>query len=256
MAFSASNTPNCSSPEGEEALLLELGHIWNARHSTVFKIRLGHCQEEWSSSLPGQLAWWSLQCPNLAGNLWMHSIDMGQSCQVIERQAICLSPVRFHLPRIACRALLTASRVHLIRGRKRVRTWPGLQGCVRWIRIAIFQKFEDDRWSTTLIWRDSSDVQSSWLRTWWCARRISWLCGKETFLFSPNLLGCPLCGRYCCSFAIFIGDLGLLFAEGSSFFFSNGSSRVPSGICRRKTFPPTLVLHEDRALVGGTFRLQ
>ena len=66
MAFSASNTPNCYPPESEEALLLELGHIWNARHSTVFKIRLDYCQEEWSSSLPGQLPWWPPQYSNLA----------------------------------------------------------------------------------------------------------------------------------------------------------------------------------------------
>ena len=82
MAFSASNTPNCFPSESEEALLLELGHILNARHSTVFKIRLNYCLEEWSSSLLGQLPWWPPQCPNL-GNLWMHSIDMGWPCQVI-----------------------------------------------------------------------------------------------------------------------------------------------------------------------------
>ena len=82
--FSASNTPNCFSPESEEALLLGLGHIWNARHSTVFKIRLDHCQEEWSSSLPGQLSWWSLQCPDLAGSLWctaLTSTMSGYYCQ-------------------------------------------------------------------------------------------------------------------------------------------------------------------------------
>ena len=78
-------------PESKEALLLGFGHIWNARHSTVFKIRLDYCQEEWSSSLPGQLIVWE---KGLLRSQWSH-VHLGTAVSLLTCSRLELTFVKF-----------------------------------------------------------------------------------------------------------------------------------------------------------------